>query len=125
MRKQIIVAGCPTDGSIISLGLVQPIHKRKAIGAPSSVRKQTDEGVATLMIEGNPPKGFVVRKHNSKSRRTIRLSFGRELVTEAGQRFVRILMWIKLMVYNSAGELVERRHNFRINYPLPSVLAPA
>jgi hypothetical protein len=75
--------------------------------------------IATIMLKGKVLKSKVLRHHNSKVKRTIRLAIGQEFITEIGQRFIRILIWTKSLVFNTAGELVERLHNFRINYLLP------
>ena len=118
MRKTI-VAGCPADFSLVPIELAQPIHERKATKV-NPLRKQFDELVATALLEGKVHKSKVLYQRHRNAKRTIRFAIGKQFVTESGQRFIRILMWVKLLVYDKMGELVERWHNFRLNYLLPS-----
>ena len=122
--SKIIVVSCITDGSIIPLELVQPIHERTATKI-SSLRRNADEMVATSMIEGKPLKSKVIHQNNSKSKRTIRIAIGKQFLTETGQRFVRIIMWAKFMVRNIAGELEQRYRRFIVNRSLPPLALPA
>ena len=115
---KIIVTGFVSDDGHNATTPFQ-IHERKAVGKPSPVRKQTNHLVATILVEGELPKNIVVRKHTTKSKRTIRLAIGKKFINKTGQRFVRILMWVKSMIINAAGELMEIRHKFRLNYPIP------
>jgi hypothetical protein len=122
--KKIIVTGFVSDDGHQATTPFQ-IHERKAIGKPSSVRKTTDHLVATILVKGALPKNIVVRKHTTKLKRTIRLAIGKKFINKTGQRFVRILMWVKSMIIGAAGELKEIRHKFRLNYPIPSTPATA
>jgi hypothetical protein len=118
--KKIIVAICPRDGNVTPIELAAPIHERKAVGSATKLRKQADDMIATALVGGDTSQSKVLRQCNGKSKRTIRLAIGKQFVTETGQRFLRVLMWVKMMVCDTTGKLVERYHRFRLNYALPT-----